>query len=52
MAVNQKAISAKIDNELFDKLSSWCKANGLKRNTALNMAIDCLLEHGIPKRWR
>lgn len=52
MAVNQKAISAKIDNDLFEKLSSWCQIHGLKRNTALNMAIDSLLEHGIPKRWR
>lgn len=52
MAVNQKAISAKIDNEIFNKLSSWCLKYGIKRNTALNMAIDSLLEHGIPKRWR
>lgn len=52
MAVNQKAISARIDNLLLAKLNEWCLKNNVKRNTALNMGIDSLLEHGIPKMWR
>lgn len=52
MAVNQKAISARIDNVLLEKLDNWCVTNNIKRNTALNMGIDSLLEHGIPKMWR
>ena len=52
MAVNQKAISARIDNILLEKLDEWCVKNNIKRNTALNMGIDSLLEHGIPKMWR
>lgn len=52
MAVNQKAISARIDNILLEKLDEWCVTNNIKRNTALNMGIDSLLEHGIPKKWR
>lgn len=52
MAVNQKAISAKIDITILEKLDYWCQANKVKRNTAINMAIDSLLQNGIPKRWR
>lgn len=52
MAVNQKAISAKIDKDIFNKLDDWCRKNNVKRNTAINMAIDSLLIHGIPKLWQ
>lgn len=52
MAVNQKAISARIDNLLLFRLDEWCLKYNIKRNTALNMGIDSLLEHGIPKKWR
>ena len=52
MAVNQKAISARIDNFLLARLDEWCVRNNIKRNTALNMGIDSLIEHGIPKMWR
>lgn len=52
MAVNQKAISAKIEIQLLEQLDEWCGKNDIKRNTAINMAIDSLLLHGIPKRWR
>lgn len=52
MAVNQKAISARIDNLLLFRLDEWCAKYNIKRNTALNMGIDSLLEHGIPKKWR
>lgn len=52
MAVNQKAISARIDKLLLFRLNEWCVKYNIKRNTALNMGIDSLLENGIPKKWR
>lgn len=52
MAVNQKAISTRIDYILLAKLEEWCVKNNVKRNTAINMGIASLLENGVPKVWR
>lgn len=41
---NQKAISARINNNLLDKLEAYCEASGLKKNSVINIALAEYLE--------
>ena len=38
--VNQKAISAKLDMEVFAEMEIYCKVKDMKRNRLINLAID------------
>lgn len=38
--IKQKAISAKIDNSIFEMMDVYCKRNNMKRNRLINLAID------------
>lgn len=38
--VTQKAISAKIDGDMFEMLEACCKRSGMKRNRLINLAIN------------
>ena len=38
--IKQKAISAKIDNSIFEMMNEYCKRNNMKRNRLINLAID------------
>lgn len=38
--IKQKAISAKIDNSIFEMINEYCKRNNMKRNRLINLAID------------
>ena len=42
--VNQKAISAKIDNEIFAEMELYCKRKEIKRNKLINAALNEYLE--------
>ena len=37
--VNQKAISAKLDMEVFAKMELYCKVKNIKRNRLINLAL-------------
>ena len=37
--VNQKAISAKLDIEVFAEMELFCKVKGIKRNRLINLAL-------------
>lgn len=37
--VNQKAISAKLDMEVFAEMEIYCKVKDMKRNRLINLAI-------------
>lgn len=41
--IKQKAISAKIDNNIFEMMEAYCKRNNMKRNRLINLAIDSYL---------
>lgn len=41
--IKQKAISAKVDNNIFEMLETYCKRNNMKRNRLINLAIDSYL---------
>lgn len=38
--VNQKAISAKLDMEVFAEMEIYCKVKDMKRNRLINLAIN------------
>lgn len=38
--VNQKAISAKVDIEVFAEMELFCKVKDMKRNRLINLAIN------------
>lgn len=38
--VTQKAISAKIDNEIFERVELFCKRTETKRNKLINEALN------------
>ena len=37
--VNQKAISAKLDMEVFAEMELYCKVKEIKRNRLINLAL-------------
>lgn len=37
--VNQKAISAKLDMEVFAEMELYCKVKDIKRNRLINLAL-------------
>lgn len=46
--VTQKAISAKIDNEIFAEMELYCKRAEIKRNKLINEALnEYLTKHWI-----
>lgn len=38
--ITQKAISAKIDGDMFAMLEGFCNRNNMKRNRLINLAIN------------
>lgn len=38
--ITQKAISAKIDGDIFEMVEAYCKRNGMKRNRLINLAMS------------
>lgn len=38
--VNQKAISAKVDIEVFAEMELFCKRSEIKRNRLINLALN------------
>lgn len=38
--INQKAISAKVDVEVFAEMEIYCKLNDMKRNRLINLALN------------
>ena len=38
--INQKAISAKVDMEVFAEMEIYCKLNDMKRNRLINLALN------------
>lgn len=38
--VNQKAISAKVDIEVFAEMELFCKRSEMKRNRLINLALN------------
>ena len=38
--INQKAISAKVDVEVFTEMELFCKINDMKRNRLINLALN------------
>lgn len=42
--INQKAISAKIDEKLLQELDEYLKHKWMKRNTAINQALGMWLD--------
>lgn len=47
---NQKAISAKIYNHLLQKVDDECHQSGIKRNRAINKALQLWLQHREQER--
>lgn len=45
MAVRQKAIGFKIQNETLEKLEQFCYRKQLKKNAVINLAIEYYLDH-------
>ena len=46
--INQKAISAKVDMNVFDEMELYCKRTEMKRNRLINLAlIEYLDNHWI-----
>lgn len=43
--VTQKAISAKIDNEIFAEMELYCKRTEIKRNKLINAALNEYLKN-------
>lgn len=38
--INQKAISAKVDIDVFAEMELFCKLNDMKRNRLINLALN------------
>ena len=38
--INQKAISAKVDIDVFAEMELFCKLNNMKRNRLINLALN------------
>lgn len=38
--INQKAILAKVDVEVFAEMEIYCKLNDMKRNRLINLALN------------
>lgn len=38
--INQKAISAKVDVDVFAEMELFCKVNDIKRNRLINLALN------------
>lgn len=38
--ITQKAISAKIDGDMFEMLEGFCNQRSMKRNRLINLAIN------------
>lgn len=38
--INQKAISAKVDVEVFAEMELFCKLSNMKRNRLINLALN------------
>lgn len=38
--INQKAISAKVDIDVFAEMELFCKLNKMKRNRLINLALN------------
>lgn len=38
--INQKAISAKVDIEIFAEMELFCERHEMKRNRLINLALD------------
>lgn len=45
--ITQKAISAKIDGDMFQMLDAFCERSNMKRNRLINLAIN----EYISKHW-
>lgn len=45
--ITQKAISAKIDGDIFEMLEAYCKRNSMKRNRLINLAMS----EYLTKNW-
>lgn len=43
--INQKAISAKIDNDIFVEMELYCKRTEIKRNKLINEALNEYLKN-------
>ena len=43
--VTQKAISAKINLEIFASMELYCKRTGIKRNALINQALNDFLKY-------
>lgn len=43
--VNQKAISAKVDGDIFEQMEAFCNRNNIKRNRFINQAVDEYLKN-------
>ena len=43
--INQKAISAKVDIEVFAEMELFCKLNDMKRNRLINLAVKEYLDN-------
>lgn len=38
--INQKAISAEVDIDVFAEMELFCKVNDMKRNRLINLALN------------
>lgn len=46
--VNQKAISAKLDMEVFAEMELYCKVKDIKRNRLINLALtEYMTNHNV-----
>lgn len=45
MAVTQKPISARINNEILKQLENFCKEHQIKKNSVINKAIQYYIGH-------
>lgn len=43
--INQKAISAKVDVEVFAEMELYCKRSEMKRNRLINLALNEYLKN-------
>lgn len=43
--VNQKAISAKVDGDIFEQMEAFCNRNNIKRNRLINLAVEEYLKN-------
>lgn len=46
--VNQKAISAKVDIEVFAEMETYCNVKDMKRNRLINLAlVEYMTNHRV-----